>query len=85
MGKLISIVTTCLVVLTSRVFSGNNCLSRRIIRWTDMSMTDRRGCLVPKHLEFLILGTEIDSLNFVTTWQDGPSWARRTVTDSSRN
>ena len=27
------------------------------------------------------LGTEIDSLNFVTEWQDGPSWARRTVTD----
>ena len=26
------------------------------------------------------MGTEIDSLNFVTEWQDGPSWARRTVT-----
>ena len=28
--------------------------------------TDRRGCLVPKYLEFWKLGTEIDSLNFVT-------------------
>ena len=35
--------------------------------------TDRRGGLVPKHLEFWNLGTEIDSLNFVTKWQDGPS------------
>ena len=26
------------------------------------------------------MGTEIDSLNFVTEWQDGPSQAGRTVT-----
>ena len=26
------------------------------------------------------MGTEIDSLNFVTEWQDGPSQAWRTVT-----
>ena len=31
------------------------------------------GGLVPKYLEFWKLGTEIDSLNFVTEWQDGPS------------
>ena len=29
--------------------------------------------LVSKHLENLKLGIEIDSLNFVTEWQDGPS------------
>ena len=31
------------------------------------------------------MGIEIDSLNFVTEWQDGPSQAWRTVTDSSEN
>ena len=35
--------------------------------------TDRRGGLVPKYLEFWKIDTEIDSLNFVTEWQDGPS------------
>ena len=48
-------------------------------------MTDRHGHdgpsqgLVSKHLEKL----KIDSLNFVTEWQDGPSQALRTVTDYS--
>ena len=36
-----------------------------------------------KHLEFWNLGTEIDSLNFMTEWQDGPSFAWRTVTNLS--
>ena len=31
------------------------------------------------------MGTEIDSLNFVTEWQDGPSQVWLTVTDSSEN
>ena len=31
------------------------------------------------------MDTEIDSLNFVTEWQDGPSQAWRTVTHSSEN
>ena len=75
-------VTTCLVVLSSRVFQVNNCLSPRIPRRTVMGTTDRQGGLVPKHLEFWNLGTEIDSLNFVTEWRDGPSCVRRTVTDS---
>ena len=75
------IVTTCLVVLSSRFYFGKNWLRRRTPRRTVMGTTDRRGGLVPKHLEFWNLGTEIDSLNFVTEWQDGPSWARRTVTD----
>ena len=73
MGKLVSIVTTCLVVLTSRVFSGNNCLSRQIPRRTVMGTTDRRGCLVPKHLDSEKLSTENNSLNFATEEQDGPS------------
>ena len=73
MGKLVSIVTTYLVVLSSRVYSGNNCLSRGIPRRTVMGTTDRRGGLVPKHLDSKNLGTENNSLNFATTWQDGPS------------
>ena len=44
-----------------------------------MGTTDRRGGLVPKHLDSGNLGTENNSLNFATTWQDGPSWAGRTV------
>ena len=48
-----------------------------------MGTTDRRGGLVPKHLDSGNLGTEIDSLNFTTEWQDGPSFARRTVTNIS--
>ena len=83
MGKLVSIVTTCLVVLSSRVYSGNNCLGRRIPRQTVMGTTNRRGGLVPKHLDSENLGIEIDSLNFTTEWQDGPSLARRTVTNLS--
>ena len=41
--------------------------------------TDRHGHdgpsqgLISKHLENLKLGLKIDSLNFVTEWQDGPS------------
>ena len=83
MGKLVSIVTTRLVVLSSKVYSGNNYLGRRIPRRTVMGTTDRRGGLVPKHLDPGNLGTEIDSLNFTTEWQDGSSFARRTVTNLS--
>ena len=68
-----------------QIYFRKNWLRRWIPRRTVMGTTNRRGGLVPKYLEFWNLGTEIDSLNFVTTWQDGPSWARRTVTDSSRN
>ena len=50
-----------------------------------MGTTDRRGGLAPKHLDSENLGTENNSLNFATTWQDGPSWERRTVTDSLIN
>ena len=73
MGKLVSIVTTCLVVLSSRFYFWKNRLRRRNPRRTVMGTTDRRGGLIPKYLEFTKLGTEIDSLNFVTKWQDGPS------------
>ena len=44
-----------------------------IPRRTVMGTTDRRGGLVPKYLEFLKMGTEMDSLNFVTEWKDGLS------------
>ena len=73
MGKLVSIVTTCLVVLSSRVNSGNSCLGRRIPRRTVMGTTDHRGGLVPKHIDSGKLGTENNSLNFATEEQDGPS------------
>ena len=75
MGKLVSIVTTRLVVLSSKVYSGNNYLGRRIPRRTVMGTTGRRRGLVPKHLDSGKLGTEINSLNFATEWQDGPSQA----------
>ena len=50
-----------------------------------MDTTDRRGCLVPKHLDSGNLGTENNSLNFATEEQDGPSQARRAVTGSLMN
>ena len=51
-----STVTTCLVILSSRVYSGNNCLGRRIPRRTVMGTTDRRGCVIQKHIEFWKIG-----------------------------
>ena len=80
MGKLVSIVMTCLVVLSSRFYFWKNCLGRRIPRRTVMGTTDRRGGLVPKHLDFENLGTEKSSLNFATQWQDGPSRGSRSKT-----
>ena len=56
MGKLVSIVTTCLVVLSSRFYFWKNRLRRRNPRLTVMGTTDRRGVLVSKHLEILIIG-----------------------------
>ena len=47
------IVTTCLVVLSSRFYFWKNRLRRRNSRRTVMGTTDRRGCLVSKHLEIL--------------------------------
>ena len=73
MGKFVSIVTTSLVVLSSR--SGNNCLSQRTPRRTIMGTMDRRGGLVPKHIESGNLGTKNNSLNFATEEQDGLSQA----------
>ena len=73
MGKLVSIVTTWLVVLSSRVYSGNSCLGRRIPRRTVIGTTDRRGGLVPNHLHSGNLGTENNYLNFTTEEQHGPS------------
>ena len=108
-----------LVVLSNRLQFWKNWQKRRTPRRNITGTTDRRGCLVPKHLKILKLGTEnqlselcdgmagrtvtgvtdrrdptfqntkkiwnwvlkIDSLNFVTEWQDGPSQAWRTVTD----
>ena len=83
MGKLVSIVTTCLAVRVVEFIFGNSCLGQRIPRRIVMGTTGRRGGLVPKHLDPGNLGTEIDSLNFTTEWQDGPSFARRTVTNLS--
>ena len=63
------IVTTCLVVLSSRFYFWKNWLRRRTV----MGTTDRREGLVPKHLDSGKSGTENNSLNFATTWKDGPS------------
>ena len=83
MGKLVSIVTTCLVVLSVEFISGNSCLGQRIPRRTVIGTTDRRGGLVPKYLDSINLGTENNSLKFAMEWQDGPSLARRTITSLS--
>ena len=74
MGKLVSIVTTCLVILSSRFYFRKNRLRRRNPRWNVMGTTDRRGCLITKHLENLKLGTE----NQLSKLCDG--MAGRTVT-----
>ena len=58
MGKLVSIVTTCLVVLSNRLQFWKNWQKRRTPRRNVMGTTDRRGGLVPKYLENLKLGTE---------------------------
>ena len=77
MGKLVSIVTTCLVVLSSRFYFWKNRLRWRNPRRNVMGTTDHRGCLVPKHLENLKLGTE----NWLSELRNG--MAGRTVTESS--
>ena len=109
MGKLVSIVTTCLVVLSSKLQFWRNWQNdgpRDGPSWHD---GPSQG-LVSKHLENLKLDTEnrlselrnemagrtvtgvtdhhrpfreIESLKSVTEQQDGPSQARRTVTDPS--
>ena len=59
------------------------------LSWSTDPTTDRHGHdgpsrgLVPKHLDSENVGTEIDSLNFTTEWQDRPSLARRAVTNPS--
>ena len=52
-GKLVSIETTCLVVLSSRFYFWKNRLRWRNPRRIVMGTTDRRGGLVSKHLEIL--------------------------------
>ena len=66
-------VMTYLVVLSSKLWFWKNWQRQRTPRRTVVGTMDNRGYLVPKYLEFWNLGTEIDSLNFVTEWQDGPS------------
>ena len=70
-------VTTRLVVLSNRLQIWKNWQKRRTPRRNVMGTTDRQGCLVPKHLENLKLGTE----NQLSELRNG--MAGRTVTDSS--
>ena len=49
-------VTTRLVVLSNRLQFWKNWQKRRTQRRNVMGTTDRRGCLVPKHLEILKFG-----------------------------
>ena len=64
MGKLVSIVTTCLVILSSTLQFWKNWQKRRTPRRTVMGTTDRHGHdgpsqgLVSKHLENLKLGNK---------------------------
>ena len=74
MGKLVSIVTTCFVILSCRFYFWKNWQKRRTPRRNVMGTTDRRGGLVPKSLENLKLGTE----NQLSELCDG--MAGRTVT-----
>ena len=73
MGKLVSIVTTCLVVLNNIFY-----FWEKQAEATDPT-TDRHGHdgpsqgLVSKHLENLKLGTENRLSELQTKWQDGPS------------
>ena len=54
----IKTVTTRLVVLSNRLQFWKNWQKRRTPRQNVMGTTDRRGRLVPKHLENLKLGTK---------------------------
>ena len=73
MGKLVSIVTTCLVVSSSRIT-----FDKKLTVSTDHT-TDRHGhdgpsrLFAPKHLNSKNLGTGINSLNFAMELQHGPS------------
>ena len=81
------IVTTCLVVLSSRFYFWKNRLRRRTPRRTVMGTTDRHGHdglsqgLVSKHLENLKLGTE----NRLSELRNGMAgWTVTGVTDRHR-
>ena len=77
MGKLVSIVTTCLVVLSSRLQFWKKKLAEATDPTTDRHRYDGTSQgLVSKHLENLKLGTENRS-----ELRNG--MAGRTVTDSS--
>ena len=56
LGVVLGTVTTCLVVLSSKFYFWKNRLRRRNPRRNVMGTTDRRGCLIPKHLEILKFG-----------------------------
>ena len=66
MGKLVSIVTTCLVVSSSRITVIK-------IDCVDGSHDGPSSVSMPKHLNSEIWVRGINSLNFATTWQHGPS------------
>ena len=58
MGKLISIVMTCLVVLSSRLQFWKNWQKRQTPRWTVMGTTDRRRVSFQNTWKNIKLGTE---------------------------
>ena len=68
-------VTTRLFVLSNRLQFWKNWQKRRTPRRNVMGTTDRRGCLVPKHIEILKFGC----WNRLSELCDGPSQVRRTV------
>ena len=74
-------VTTRLVVLSNRLQLWKNWQKRRTPRRTVMGTTERRRVSFQNTQKIGNWVLKIDSLNFVTEWQDGPSQVWRTVTD----
>lgn len=73
LGKLVSIVTTCLVVLSSTFYSGKTGWGdgpNDGPSWARQTVAGSRFKTLRK-IENWVL--KIDSLNFVTKWQGGPS------------
>ena len=74
---MIKLVTTYLVVLSSRFYFWKNRLRQRTTR---RIVAGSRFKTLRKTENWVL---KTDSLNFVTKWQDGPSQVWRTVIDSS--
>ena len=66
MGKLVSIVTTQLVGLSSRIIFDKYLLGRRTTRWIVMITTDHHGLRRPILVQFLLLLSSLPSTTSMT-------------------